>query len=70
MLLGAFIVVVGYAVEGMEPDCAVRHRQSDETTFEFLKLGLVGFCLLAVGFSLLLHPLSVDLFHIFIVGVF
>lgn len=69
MLLGAFIVVVGYAVEGMEPDCAVCHRQSDETTFEFLELGLVGFRFPAIGFPLLLRPLSVDLLHVFIVGV-
>ncbi len=65
MLLGAFFVVVGYAVKGMEPDCAVCHRQSDETTFEFLELGLVYFCFLPVGFPLLLRSLSVDLLNIF-----
>ena len=69
MLLCAFIVVVGYAVEGIEPDCAVCHRKSDEATFEFLELGLVGFRFLPVGFPLLLCSLSVDLLYLFIMGV-
>ena len=62
-MLPCTFIVIFYAVKCVESDCAVSHCQTDETTFEFLELGLVGF-------SLLLRSLAVDLFHIFIVGVF
>ena len=51
-------------------DCVVSPRQTYVSAFQFLKLGLVSLRFLAVGFLLLLYPLAVNLFHIFIVGGF